>query len=51
MQGGYTELILEQMMNSQVDNQTDRNTQVKFINTSIQKLQFRHMQITHICAM
>ena len=51
MLGGYTELILEQMMNSQVDNQTDRNTQVKFINTSIQKLQFRHTQITHICTM
>ena len=32
-QGGYTKLMLEQMMNSQEDNQTDRNTQVKFINT------------------
>ena len=31
MQGGYTELMLEQIMTSQEDNQTDRNTQVKFI--------------------
>ena len=51
MQKGYTELMLKQIMNSQEDNQTDRNTQVKFVNTSIQKLQFRHMQITDICAM
>ena len=30
MQGGYTELMKEQIRNSQKDNQTDRNTQVKF---------------------
>ena len=31
MQGGYTELMMEQIKNSQEDNQTDWNTQVKFI--------------------
>jgi len=43
MQGGYTELMMEQIRNSQEDDQTDWNTQVKFYNTSTQKLQFRHM--------
>ena len=31
MQGGYTELMMEQIKNSQEDNQTDWNIQVKFI--------------------
>ena len=43
MQGGYTELMMEQIRNSQEDNQTDWNKQVKFYNTSTQKLQFGHM--------
>jgi hypothetical protein len=38
MQGGYTKFMLEQIRNSQEDDQTDRNRQVN--NTaSIQKLQ------------
>ena len=36
MQGGFVELKMEQIRNSQEDNQTDRNTQIKFINTNIQ---------------
>jgi len=35
MQGGFTKLMMEQIKNSQENNQTDRTTQVKFINTII----------------
>ena len=31
MQGGYTKLMLEQLINSQDDSQADKNAQVKFI--------------------
>jgi hypothetical protein len=50
MQGGYTKFMLEQIRNSQEDDQTDRNRQVN--NTaSIQKLQCTHVQITPIYAL
>ena len=50
IQGSYTELMLEQIMNSQEDNQTDRNMQVKF-KIPVYKNYNSNMQITHICAM
>ena len=43
MQGGYTELMLEQIRNSQEDDQTDMNRQVKII------LQVYRNYSAHMC--
>ena len=50
MLGGYTKLMLEQIKNSQEDNQIDRNRQVKFI-LQVYKNYNAHMEITPIYAM